>query len=459
MTSRTDSSAPSALSAERLHDLRAAVARELPGIRRDLEALVRIPSVSAKAFDQTRVDESAEAVAELLRGAGMQDVQILREGGAPAVVGHLPGPDGSPTVLLYAHHDVQPPGDEADWTSPAFEPVERDGRLYARGAADDKAGIMAHLAALRAHDGHPPVGVTLFIEGEEESGSPSLTALLRAHRGRLDADVLVLADSTNWQVGVPALTSSLRGLVEADVEVRTLDHAVHSGMYGGAALDATTAMLRLLATLHDADGSVAVEGLHSGEAADLDLTEEQLRVDAGVLDGVQLIGTGQLTSRLWTKPALTVVGMDITSTAKASNTLAARCTAKISLRVAPGQDAVEAYEALAAHLSEHTPWGAQVTVTLKETGQPFAATVGGRAYDAAHAALADAWGTDGVDMGIGGSIPFIAAFAEIFPQAEILVTGVEDPDTRAHGANESLHLGEFERVCVAETLLLERLGS
>jgi acetylornithine deacetylase/succinyl-diaminopimelate desuccinylase-like protein len=439
--------------------LRAAVARAMPETRADLEALVRIPSVSAPAFDQSTLVASAEAVAALLRGAGLAEVEILREGGAPAVVGHLAGPPGAPTVLLYAHHDVQPPGAPVDWTTPAFEPTERDGRLFGRGAADDKAGVMAHLAAIRAHDGRPPVGVTVFVEGEEESGSPSLGALLRTHRERLRADVLVLADSSNWQVGVPALTTSLRGLVEAYVEVRTLDHAVHSGMYGGAVMDALTALTRLLGTLHDEAGTVAVAGLHAGEAADLDLTEEQLRADAGVLDDVPLVGTGRLTSRLWTRPALTVVGIDAPTTAQASNTLQARAKAKISMRVAPGQDAGEAYEALARHLREHAPWGARVEVTLGETGAPFRADANGPAYDAARSAFADAWGVPPVDMGIGGSIPFIAEFAEIFPDAAILVTGVEDPDTRAHGADESLHLGEFERVCLAEALLLERLGA
>jgi cysteinylglycine-S-conjugate dipeptidase len=444
---------------DRLDALRQAVAREMPGLRRDLEALVRIPSVSEPAFDQSHVAASAEAVAELLRGAGLTDVDILREGGAPAVVGHLAGPEGAPTVLLYAHHDVQPPGQDADWTSAPFEPTERDGRLYGRGAADDKAGVMAHLAAIRAHDGHPPVNLTVFVEGEEESGSPSLARLLEAHRDRLAADVLVLADSTNWKVGVPALTTSLRGLVEAYVEVRTLDHAVHSGMYGGATIDAVTALIRLLATLHDDAGDVAVQGLVSSEAADLDLSEEQLRADAGVLDGVSLIGTGSLTSRLWTKPALTVVGFDATPTDKASNTLAPKAKAKISMRVAPGQDANEAFELLSDHLRAHAPWNVQVDVRVRETGQPFKADVEGPAYDAARAAFADAWGVEPVDMGIGGSIPFIADFAAIYPDAAILVTGVEDPDTRAHGADESLHLGEFERVCVAEAVLLERLAT
>jgi cysteinylglycine-S-conjugate dipeptidase len=300
--------------------------------------------------------------------------------------------------------------------------------------------------------------VTIFVEGEEESGSPSLGEILRRHRDKLAADVLVLADSNNWKIGVPALTTSLRGNIKVDVEVRTLDHAVHSGMFGGAVLDAVTALTRLLSLLHDDKGDVAVPGLSQAQAADLDLTEDELRADAGVLEGAQLIGTGSLTARLWAKPALTVIGMDVPTTAKSSNTLLPSARARISLRTAPGQDPQEAYQALADHLRSSAPWGAQVDVTLTETGAGFQARAEGLAYDAARAAFADAWGTQPVDMGVGGSIPFIAEFAEIFPDAAILVTGVEDPDTRAHGADESLHLGEFAKVCLAEAVLLERLA-
>jgi acetylornithine deacetylase/succinyl-diaminopimelate desuccinylase-like protein len=360
--------------------------------------------------------------------------------------------------LLYAHHDVQPIGEASQWTSPPFEPQERSGRLYGRGAADDKAGVMAHLAAIRAHDGHPPVSVTVFVEGEEEDGSASLSSILERHRDLLATDVLVLADSLNWAIGQPALTTTLRGLVECFVEVSTLDHTVHSGMFGGAVPDATLVLIRLLASLHDDNGEVAVEGLLSSDSTDVDYPEAQLRLDAGVLDGVELIGTGAITSRLWTRPTATVTGIDIPSTGQASNTLQARVKAKVSVRVAPGQPAAEVFEAVRAHLLARVPWGARVEVTVRETGEAFAAEADGPAYDAARAAFADAWGVQPVDIGVGGSIPFIAEFATAYPDAAVLVTGVEDPDTRAHGVDESLHLGEFERVCVAEAVLLERLA-
>ncbi|HXR68859.1 MAG TPA: dipeptidase [Dermatophilaceae bacterium] len=441
----------------RLSALKCRIAELLPQLRQDLEVLTRIPSISLDAFDQAHVEASAQAVAELLRTEGL-DVEIVREGGRPAVIGHADGPEGAPTVMLYAHHDVQPPGAESDWDSLPFEPTERDGRVYARGIADDKAGVMAHVAALRAHSGALPVGVTVFVEGEEEIGSDSLGAILARHGEKLRADAIVLADSTNWAVGEPALTTTLRGMVRVVLTVRALDHGIHSGMFGGAVPDAITALVRLIATLHDAEGNVAVAGLMSGVASDLDYSEERLREESGLLEGVQTIGSGSLLSRLWTKPSITTIGIDAPSVATSSNTLVPQAAAKISMRIAPDEDPQAAYRLLADHLQAHVPWGVKVDVVLDDQGSGFSADAKGPVYDQARAAFTDAWGVPPVDIGVGGSIPFVAAFAERFPDAAILVTGVEDPDTRAHGANESLHLGEFERVCLAEAVLLERLG-
>ncbi len=436
--------------------------------RSDLEALVRIPSVSAPAFERSAVEASAEAVAELLRGAGLDEVEILRVeppqapvAGAPAVVGRRPGPPGAPTVLLYAHHDVQPPGPQESWDSPPFTPTERDGRLYGRGTADDKAGICLHVAALRALGEDLGVGVTVFVEGEEEIGSPTFAAFLAAHRERLAADVIVVADSGNWRIGEPALTTSLRGLVDGFIEVRTLDHAVHSGMFGGAVPDAATVLLRLLATLWDERGDLAVAGLVEGAPGEglPAYPEADLRADAGVLDGVQLIGTGPLAARMWSSPALTVIATDLPDLARASNTLQGRATAKFSLRIAPGQDAHAAYQAVVAHLEARCPWGARLDVRLGEAGSAWAGAVDDEVYEIARWALEQAWGTAPVYIGVGGSIPFIAALSEAYPAAVVLVTGVEDPDSRAHGANESLHLGELERACLAEALLLAALAA
>lgn len=441
-------------------DIRARVHAVLPGVRTDLEDLVRIQSVSADPERLHEVERSAERTAELFAAEGVE-VEIVRayDGAPPAVIGEKKGPAGAPTVLLYAHHDVQPENDHADWDSPPWEPTERDGRLYARGAADDKAGIMAHVGALRVFGDDLPVTVRLFIEGEEEVGSDTLVELLEKYKPRLEADVIVIADSGNWDIGVPALTTSLRGLVRVDVEVRTLTHAVHSGMWGGLVPDAVMTLARVISSLHDDQGNVAVAGLHSGPAADVEYPEERLRAESGAAPGIEWIGSGSSVERLWTKPSLSITGLDAPKVAGASNTLVPSARARISMRIAPGDTTQNAVECLVRHLEANVPWGATLTHTSVDTGEATQIDATGPAYDAARAAFTEAWdGTEPVDMGVGGSIPFIAEFLEAFPQASVLVTGVEDPDTRAHGANEGLHLAEFERVVLAEALLLQNLG-
>ena len=340
-----------------MSDLVARVKAVLPSVRSDLDALIRIESVWADPARRGEVHRSAEAVSKLLSDAGFGDIRTVNAGGAPAVIARHPAPPGAPTVLLYAHHDVQPEGDAAQWTSPPFEPTERDGRLYGRGSADDKAGIATHLAAFRAHGGAPPVGVTVFVEGEEESGSPSLGTLLAEHRDLLAADVIVIADSDNWSTEIPSLTVSLRGLVDCVVEVATLDHGLHSGMWGGVVPDALSVLVRVLASLHDDDGNVAVAGLHEATAADVEMSPERVRSDTGLLDGVSEIGSGAVAQRLWAKPAITVIGIDTTPIASASNTLIPRARAKVSMRVAPGGDARAHLAALTRHLEQYAPGG------------------------------------------------------------------------------------------------------
>ncbi len=441
--------------------------RELLGaqtarIRSELETLATIPSVSLAGYDPFHLERSAQRVAALLADAGLA-TRVIRVGtGHPAVIGRLPGPPGAPTVLLYAHHDVQPTGNEADWDSPPFEPTERNGRLYGRGVADDKAGVMTHVAAVRAliarHGPTPALGVTVFVEGEEEVGSASLAQLLKDHHEAVDADLIVLADSSNWAIGVPSLTTTLRGNVRVIVTVRALAHGVHSGMYGGVAPDAITAMCRLLATLHTPDGTVAVAGLTSDEVADVDYSEDKFRAEAGMRPDAPLLGTGSVPARLWGGPAITVIGMDTPTVDDSANLLLPACRAKVSVRLAPSQSWREGFAAVREHLRSHAPWGVEVTVDLEDHGDGFVATTTGPYAAAAHAAFTAAWGREPLDIGQGGSIPFVAEFASRFPRAAILVTGVEDPDSRAHGANESLHLGEFERVILAEALLLDQLA-
>ncbi|MGP3535066.1 dipeptidase [Microbacterium sp. RD1] len=451
--------------------VRAAAASVLPAALADLGALVRIPSIAWPAFDQTQVGRSAEAVADLLRGLDFfESVEVTSsaipgtdEQGQPAVLATRRARNGRPTVVLYAHHDVQPVGDESLWESPPFEPTVRGGRLYGRGAADDKAGVMTHVASLRALTDalgrDVDLGVTVFIEGEEEYGSRSFASFLADHADALRADVIVVADSGNWDERTPALTVTLRGNARFTLGVRTLEHASHSGMFGGAVPDAMLATIKLLATLWDEDGAVAVDGLTARDAATPDYTEETLRSEAGLLDGVSPIGRGTILSRIWNQPSITVTGIDFASVDAASNTLAPEVTVVVSARVAPGQDAREAYDAIERHLRAHAPFGAELTFSDIDNGDGFLVDTAGWAVGEVRRAFAEGYGVDPVDVGVGGSIPFIADLVRDFPQAQILVTGVEDPHSRAHSPNESLHLDTFRAAIASEALLLEALDA
>ncbi|MGC5075557.1 dipeptidase [Agrococcus sp. DT81.2] len=434
----------------------------------DLKALVRIPSVAWDAYDPAHVQASAEAVAALAEGTGVfERVSIERAPigdtdtlGQPAVLATRAARGGKPSVLLYAHHDVQPWGDEALWTTPPFEPTEIDGRLHGRGASDDKAGVITHIAAVRALAEvlDPEVGIALFIEGEEEHGSRSFKRFLEQYADVLSADVIVVADSDNWSTEVPSLTVALRGNVALNVRLTTLGHASHSGMIGGAVPDAMMAFSKLAASFWDEQGSVAIEGLTE---ADLDVpeqSEEQLREEAAVLDGVDLVGTGPLLRRLWAKPAATITGVDAPSVPDASNTILPTVRFRLSTRIAPGQSAADAFAAIERHIRAHTPFGAHIEFDSIDLGDPFLVDATGWGATEAKQAMADAWGAEPVEAGIGGSIPFIADLVHQFPAAQILVTGVEDPATMAHSPNESQHLGVLRRAIGAEALLLARAG-
>lgn len=380
------------------------------------------------------------------------------EGAHPSVFGEIPGPEGAPTVLLYAHHDVQPPGPAEEWQSGPFEPFESGGRLYGRGVSDDKSGIVMHLGAIRALGGSAGVGIKVFIEGEEEVGSPHLPDFLEAYADLLAADVILIADSSNWETGVPTLTTSLRGLVAVIVEVRTLQNAQHSGMFGGVYPDAIMALSRLLATLHDDDGSVAVEGLVSDEVQGLELSEEQARAQATALPGVQTIGTGSIVSRMWTKPAISILAVDAPPLSQAINQLVPVARAKVSMRIPPRQDPEAAMEALTNHLETHAPWGVQVTVTPVESAQGFALSTDGPAYEAWREGMRQAWGKEPVEMGVGGSIPFVAAFSKKMPGSSIILTGAGDPKSSPHAPNESQDLDDLKKSVLAEAIALRILG-
>src|SRR5690625_1205651 len=457
---------PPHIPADVVREVRDAVQNQSEKMRADLEELVRIPSVSDPAFDQKHVLESAQRVAEMLREVGMQQVEIVQadkpdgEPGAPAVIAHRPARAGRPTVLLYAHHDVQPPGDEALWDSPVFTPTERDGRIYGRGAADDKAGVVAHVAALRVLLGSQldsGVGVTVLIEGEEEIGSPSMGEFLEKYHDRLAADAVIIADSINAAVGVPAFTTSLRGLVDLVVEVRTLEQAGHSGLFGGPAPDALTALVRLLATLHDENGDVAVAGLvRNADPGDL-VEETSWRADAQILPDVKLMGTGSLAQRLWASPALSVLGIDAPPVAGAANILVPCAAPTLAMRAPAGQGAAAAAHLVKKHVHAHAPFGAEVIIKDGELGKPFSAAQAHPAMELAKASFAAGWEHAVEEIGIGASIPVVADFAQRFPDAAILVTGVEDPGSNAHSPNESVHWQDLLKVAVSQALFLSQL--
>ncbi len=453
-----------------LPSLRESVQLGMPRSIADLAALVRIPSVSWDGFDTAQVRASAEAVRALVEELGVFDTVSVEQStlesgdglGQPAVIATRTARNGRPTILLYAHHDVQPPGNDDDWDSPPFEPAVRNDRLYGRGSADDKAGVMAHVAAIRALietiGADFDLGLALFIEGEEEFGSRSFRNFLVDHRDALAADAIVVADSGNWNTTTPALTVALRGNVTFTLKISTLAHASHSGMLGGAVPDAMLAAVKLLSSLYCDDGSVAVAGLTSHNADTPEYSEEQLREESGLLDTATTIGQGSLLSRLWYQPAISITGIDAPSVLNASNTLVPSVRVKISARVAPGQTADDAFVALSTHLHAMTPFGAAIEISNVDTGSPFLVDTSGWAVADAKLAMAEAWGVEALETGVGGSIPFIADLVETFPAAQILVTGVEDPDSRAHSPNESLHLGVFQRAILTEALLLAKLN-
>jgi cysteinylglycine-S-conjugate dipeptidase len=444
---------------------RAAVAEIYPDVLERLKELVRIPGIAWGAFDAQELERSVEAVRRLFESTEVfEEVSVLRSSygpqqtGAPAVVATRAAKNSRPTILLYAHHDVQPPGDESVWDSAPFEPQERNGRLYGRGAADDKAGILSHYASIRVlaelAGGDFDLGLVVFIEGEEEAGSPSFSYFLEQYKQKLQSDVIVVADSGNWSTSVPAITTTLRGLVSLEFEVKTLDHALHSGMYGGAVPDAMLALVKILDSMWDEKGILTILGLKSTQNTQIAYTEDQLRADSGLLPSTKSLGEGPILSRIWTQPALTLIGLDYPAVAVSSNTLVPSLKAKLSLRIAPGEAPEAALEALKSHILAHNSLGAEISFGPVELGKPFSLRESGWAKALAEAALGLAYGEKSVDIGIGGSIPFIAELERVFPEAQVLVTGVEDPDSRAHSPNESLHLETFKSAILAQSLFL-----
>ena len=440
-------------------DMRLKVESLMPGLRADLERLVRIPSVAFAGFPQEEVERAGSAVADLFAEVGLPEVRRVGiRDAAQAVYAARPAAPGMPTVLLYAHYDVQPPGDESVWTSPPFEPTVREGRLYGRGAADDKSGVIMHIGALKATGADCPIGIKVLIEGKEENGGGGIEEFVRAHGNLLTADAIVVGDGGNHAIGVPTLTTSLRGFAVLDVEVEALKGAVHSGMFGGVAPDALVALTRMIASLHDDVGNVAVEGLRRNEYEGADYDEAAYRRDAGVLAGVGLMGDGTIAERLYARPSITEIGLDAPTIEGAANALVPRARARIGVRLAPGQDPVEAQGFVKKHLESAAPWNVRVSVTYGGVGEGFLARTDGPAYESATRAMRLAFGKDVVFYGLGGSIPLVAAFRESVPYAEIILWGTEEPQCKVHAPDESVDLAELERCVLSEALFIEGLA-
>jgi cysteinylglycine-S-conjugate dipeptidase len=441
--------------------LRERVSDLMPRAREDLAALVGFASV----FDpkQPRSEECEQAAAYVIdafTAVGLQDVAAHdTPDGSSAVIGHAPGPRGAPTVLLYCHHDVQPPLGEDAWSSPPFELTERGGRWYGRGAADCKGNIAAHLTALRALDGRWPVSIKLVSEGSEEQGTGGLERFVVDNPELLRADAIVIADAGNFAVGSPTLTTTLRGIANVIVSVHTLEGAMHSGMFGGPAPDALTALVAMLSTLHDAHGNTTVRGLENAQRWEgVDYPVERFRADARVLDGVDLAGDGAVAEMLWARPALTVLGIDCPAVAGSTAAVQPSARARVSLRVPPGIDAVAARDALVEHLRAVVPWNARVEIETEAIGQPFATSTGGPAFGALADAMTESYGRRATTRGEGAAIPLCSALKEVYPDAEIMLIGVEEPSCLIHAPNESVDPSEIEHIALAEALFLERYG-
>lgn len=449
-----------------VEDVRARVQNAWNDVVSVLNKKISLAAVSAKGIAGEHMRKSAQYVAGVLREVGIDArvEQSTNPDGTPGafeVVGSRIVNPSAPTVLLYAHHDVQPVPDPSEWNTNPFEGTERDGRLYGRGSADDGGGIAIHYGALRALSDDLRVNIKVFIEGEEEMGSPSFIPFIESHKDEFESDVIIVADSGNWSAGIPSLTTSLRGNTDVDVRVKVLGHQVHSGQFGGPILDAYTLASMLIASLYNEAGDLAVPGIEAQEPVgglQRDLDESQVRADASVVDSYKLAGTGSLAARMWTKPSLTVIGMDAHPVEGSFNVIAHETKLRLSLRTAPSQRPEEAQKALCDFLVSHAPFGAEVTVEPIDNGMGWAMDPDAVATKDALASMRDAFGVEPVNKGEGGSIPFIPELQRIFPKAQVLVTGPEDPKSNAHSPNESISLPGLRGNIVTEALLLDRLG-
>jgi acetylornithine deacetylase/succinyl-diaminopimelate desuccinylase-like protein len=440
--------------------LRDAVRHHMPAARDDLARLVAFKSVAdATQYPVEECIKAANYVADSFSRVGFNNMRLIdMPQGHPAVYGEFLGPPGSPTVLLYSHYDVQPPLDENAWQTPVFELTERDGRWYGRGAADCKGNIVMHLTALRAlGSGSYPLSLKVISEGSEEQGLDELEEFVPGNASMLKADTILICDTGNFAVGQPTLTTTLRGLCNIVVTVRTLNTPMHSGMFGGPAPDALIALIKGLDTLHDERGNVTIRGLDNTQKwPGVQYDESQFRRDANVRDGVRLVGDGTISDMLWSRPSLTVLGIDCPRVAGSAGVVQAEAAAKVSLRIPPGVDKQMAMQALKDQITASVPWGAEVEIVEVGSGSPFKAEPNGPAGQLLKEAMSEAYGREMGTEGQGGSIPLCNVFKETFPEAEIMLMGVEEPKSLMHAPNESVDPSEIENMALVEAIFLEK---
>jgi acetylornithine deacetylase/succinyl-diaminopimelate desuccinylase-like protein len=444
-----------------MDDLSQRIEHDRPRITEELSGLVSIPSIGYEGYDPANVRASAEATAAILRDAGLADVRLIElDGGHPAVFGEHRGPDGAPTVLLYAHHDVQPAADASEWAHPPFEPIVSEGRLFGRGSADDKCGIAIHAAVIRAllADGEPPLTIKVIVEGEEECSTEHLPELVQGNADLLRADVAIVADSGNIRTGVPTITTSVRGATSLEVRVDVLPQAVHSGSFGGPLPDAISALARMIASLHTDDGEVAVDGLHSFAWEGEDVTEEEFRAETNVFPEVRLFGSGSIADRTLTQPSINVLAFDAPRVNEVANQIVPTATAVIGLRMAPGEDYAKARHRVADHLRAAAPWGVRVTIDEDEPGAGHIVDTSSPTFAAVREALTQAFDYDVVEIGSGGSIPLVPLLVETFPEIQVVVWGAADDRSNYHSRDESVDLGEVVRMAQAEAAFLTKLA-
>lgn len=445
----------------------------MPEYLEKLKRLVRIPSISFEGYDQKIIYESADLVEELLRGIGAENVRkLIPKSGNPAVFGEIKSGEANPTILLYAHHDVQPTMRLELWDSPPFEPEIRGDRIYGRGTADDKAGIVIHLAAAelaKQRFGNKTPNLKFIIEGEEESGSECFAELLEAHKELLSCDAVIIADLGNFSKGTPTLTTTLRGMGAIEVELRAMKAPLHSGTWSGPIPDPAQALCKLISSLTDDAGNIVIEGFDEGltPATELEknsyktlgLTEQIFRYQAKILNGVKLtVPEGEICEALWRRPSLVVTAMEAGNRKQAGNVLQESAYARIGVRVAPGMNTKKTVEKLVSHLKAHVPHGLEISIKEESGANPFTTDTTHPFFKAMTDAMKEAFDREAKFMGCGASIPGAENFRGTFGDIPILLLGVEDPECNAHGENEGLYLPDFEKTIVAETLFFGELA-